>query len=223
LFKEFNAYNISEVYLPEKEIRNIFEPKFLMLLVLVGLLTSGATYVTLNKLLYITPFNWMMNQKRVNAQSKSIFYADGFGMRKPVEGTVARNFMPYEYEGLAAPVVPLSNPLTPTNDILKLGKKRFATFCSPCHGNFGDGDSRLRGQFPNPPSLNSEKVRTWQDGNIYHVIVNGQNVMPSYTSQLSRDERWAVIYYLRALQKAKNASPSDIIEAVKEITSDDAP
>lgn len=223
LFKELHAKNISEVYFPAVERTNIFEPKFLTLLALVALLTSGATYVTLNKLIYLTPFDWMMNQNRVNAQSKSLFYADSFGMRKPVEGTVARNYIPYEYKGLAAPVVPLSNPLTPTNEVMNLGKKRFLTFCSPCHGNLGDGDSRLRGQFPNPPSLHSEKVRGWLDGNIYHVIVNGQNVMPSYASQLSRDERWAVIHYIRALQKAKNASPSEILEAKKETSSNVAP
>ncbi len=223
LFNELHAKEISEVFYPAIEVANIFEPKFITLLVLIGLLTSGATYVTLNKLIYMTPFDWMMNQNKVNAQSKSLFYADGFGMRKPVDGTVARNFIPYEYKGLAAPVVPLSNPLTPTNEVLNLGKKRFLTFCSPCHGNFGDGDSRLRGQFPNPPSLHSEKVRGWLDGNIYHVIVNGQNVMPSYSSQLSRDERWAVIHYIRALQKAKNASPLEILEAKKETSSNVAP
>ena len=219
LFKELNGQNISEVYFPVVETFKIFEPKYLTLLVVVAILTSAATYLTLNKLLYITPFTWLMNQDRVNVQSRSTFYADGFGMRKPVEGTVARGFIPYEYKGLAAPVVPLSNPLMPSSEVLKLGKKRFLTFCSPCHGNYGDGDSRLRGQFPNPPSLHSEKVRSWQDGNIYHVITNGQNIMPSYASQLSRDERWAIIHYIRALQKAKNASPSEIIEAKKEISS----
>ncbi|MFA6598242.1 MAG: quinol:electron acceptor oxidoreductase subunit ActD [Ignavibacteriaceae bacterium] len=219
LFKELNGQNISEVYFPIVETFKIFEPKYLTLLVVVALLTSATTYLTLNKLLYITPFTWLMQQDRVNVQSRSTFYADGFGMRNPVEGTVARGFIPYEYKGLAAPVVPLSNPLMPSSEVLKLGKKRFLTFCSPCHGNYGDGDSRLRGQFPNPPSLHSEKVRGWQDGNIYHVITNGQNIMPSYASQLSRDERWAIIHYIRALQKAKNASPSEIIEAKKETSS----
>ncbi|NCQ16880.1 MAG: DUF3341 domain-containing protein [Ignavibacteria bacterium] len=222
LFKELNGQNVSEIYFPVTEPFKIFEPKFLILLAVVALSTSAVTYLTLNKLLYITPYNWLMNQNRVNVQSKSTFYADGFGMRKPVEGTVARGFIPYEYKGLAAPVVPLSNPLLPTAQILQLGRKRFLTFCSPCHGNFGDGDSRLRGQFPNPPSLHSEKVRGWHDGNIYHVIVNGQNVMPSYSSQLSRDDRWAVIHYIRALQKAKNASPSEILEAKKETPSNAA-
>ncbi len=219
LYKELNGKNISEVYFPLAEPFRIFEPRFLTLLVVVALVTSGVTYLTLNKLLYITPFTWLMNQNKVNVQSKSTFYADGFGMRKPVEGTVARGFIPYEYKGLTAPVVPLSNPLIPTPEVLQLGKKRFLTFCSPCHGNFADGDSRLNNQFPNPPSLHSEKVRGWQDGNIYHVITNGQNVMPSYASQLSRDERWAVIHYIRTLQKAKNASPSEIIEAKKETSS----
>ncbi|MDP3684446.1 MAG: DUF3341 domain-containing protein, partial [Ignavibacteria bacterium] len=88
LYKELNGQNITEIYFPVVEPFKIFEPKFLTLLTLVALLTSGATYITLNKLLYITPFDWLMNQSRVNVQSKSTFYADGFGMRKPVEGSV---------------------------------------------------------------------------------------------------------------------------------------
>ena len=68
----------------------------------------------------------------------------------------------------------------------------------------------MRGQFPNPPSLHSEKVRNWKDGNIFHVITEGQNIMPSYSSQLTRQERWAVVLYIRALQRAQNAKESDI-------------
>ena len=68
----------------------------------------------------------------------------------------------------------------------------------------------MRGQFPNPPSLHSEKVRTWNDGRIYAVIMDGQNVMPSYANLLDSDERWAVIHYIRALQRSLNAKESDI-------------
>ncbi|PIP79432.1 MAG: hypothetical protein COW85_01050, partial [Ignavibacteria bacterium CG22_combo_CG10-13_8_21_14_all_37_15] len=125
LFKELNGQNVSDIYFPVTEPFKIFEPKFLILLAVVGMLTSGATYVTLNKLLYITPFTWLMDQDKVAAQSRSVFYADGFGMRKPVDGTVARGFIPYEYKGLAAPVVPLSNPLLPTAQILNLEGKDF--------------------------------------------------------------------------------------------------
>ncbi len=44
---------------------------------------------------------------------------------------------------------------------------------------------------------------------IYHIITNGQNVMPSYASQITREERWAIVNYIRVLQRAKNAKDSD--------------
>jgi mono/diheme cytochrome c family protein len=84
------------------------------------------------------------------------------------------------------------------------------TFCSPCHGNFGRGDSRLQGQFPNPPTLHFDKVRNWPDGNIYHVMTDGQNIMPSYATQISKDDRWAIVQYIRVLQRAQNAKESDL-------------
>jgi mono/diheme cytochrome c family protein len=132
-------------------------------------------------------------------------------MRRPVEGTVARGFLPYAFTGKPdAAGRNLLNPLPPTKEVIQRGKERFLTYCSPCHGNFGAGDSRLRGQFPNPPTLHSEKVRNWPDGNIYHVITEGQNVMPSYASQVSRDDRWAIINYIRVMQRAHNAKESDL-------------
>jgi mono/diheme cytochrome c family protein len=51
---------------------------------------------------------------------------------------------------------------------------------------------------------------------IYHIITNGQNVMPSYASQVTREERWAIVNYIRVLQRAKNASDADLIEINKE-------
>ena len=207
---------IEEIYYPEKVIYPLFAPKFIFFLVIVGLLVSGATYMTSNTLLYITPYDWMSLQGKVNPQSRSEFFADGFGMRKPVAGTVARGFIPYPYQGQTTPKEVLSNPLLPTEEVLALGKKKFNTFCSPCHGNTADGDSRLRGQFPSPPTLHTDKVRRYPDGMIYHIITNGQNAMPSYSYQVSRDERWAIINYIRVLQRAKNAKPSDLAGINKE-------
>ena len=131
-------------------------------------------------------------------------------MRPPVEGTVARGYMPYPFKGKPEEAGKnLIDPLLPTKDVLDRGQEKFLTYCSPCHGNFGRGDSRLQGQFPNPPTLLSEKLRSWPDGSIYHVITEGQNVMPSYASQISRDDRWAIIQYIRALQRAQHAHESD--------------
>ena len=207
--------NIETIYVPETKELRMFEPKFIMLLVMLSLVTAGTTYFVLNKLLYIQPFTWMAEQNKLNPQSKSVVFPDGFGMRRPVEGSVARGFTPYEYKGMGdTSVKAMANPLAISETVINKGKSRYDTYCSPCHGYYGKGDSRLRGQFPNPPTLHSDKIKNWQDGNIYHVITNGQNIMPSYEKQISRDDRWAIIHYIRVLQRSQNAKDSDL-EVVK--------
>jgi len=220
LFNETGAVRIDQIYLPAKEVYPLFQPKFLWFLFSVFVITSIITYFSLNKLMYMEPFDWMADQQKQSVQKMSVFYSDEFGMRTPVKGTVARGFIPYKYLGQAVPSDTMKNPLPPTSSVLELGKKKFLTFCSPCHGNFADGDSRLRGQFVNPPSLHTSRARTITDGFIYHIITNGQNAMPSYSSQVTREERWSIINYLRVLQKAKNASDADLKMAKKESVSD---
>lgn len=191
----------------------LFEPRFLLLLAGIAFVSAGGGYVTWNKLMFMPPFDWMMLQPKAKPQTASTFYADGFGMRLPVAGTVARGFTPYPYvitdraDSVGALMV---NPLVPTAPVLERGRKKFLTYCSPCHGNVGRGDSRLNGQFPNPPTLHSDKVRNWPDGAIFHVVTAGQNVMPSYQYQISREDRWAVVHYVRTLQRALNAKESDL-------------
>ncbi|MDD8017972.1 MAG: DUF3341 domain-containing protein [Bacteroidota bacterium] len=206
--------NVDAVYYSDEFINfkpQLFEPKFLLLLAGIAMASSAGGYLLWNKILFLPPYDWMMEQQKVKPQMVSNFYSDKFAMRQPVEGTVARGYIPYPYKDKPDDAGKyLVNPLLPTKQVLELGKKKFLTFCSPCHGNFGQGDSRLRGQFPNPPSLHSDKVRGWPDGNIYHVITNGQNVMPSYQYQVSREERWAIILYIRTLQRALNAKESDL-------------
>lgn len=212
LFRELNASSVENIYFPEIIKVPIFEKKFLVFLVVIAALSSLTTYFILNKVLYMTPYNWMMDQSKTNPQSKSKFYADDFGMRKPVAGTIARGFIPYPFKGQSAPKEVLTNPILSTQESIALGKRKFNTFCSPCHGYYADGDSRLRGQFPNPPSLHTTRVREFPDGMIYHIITNGQNAMPSYESQITRIERWSIINYLRVMQRAKNAKPEDLKE-----------
>lgn len=183
---------------------------------------SLGTYLALNKLMFLPPYNWMMNQAKLIPQSSTELFEDGRSMRTPVKGTVARGFLTYPYMGVDEPPEYLSNPVLPTVENLKLGKKKFLTYCSPCHGNFGDGDSRLNGQFPNPPTFHSDRIRNFDDGRIYHVITNGKNVMPSYAAQIDRIERWAIINYIRVLQKAKNVSSSELEKIMKESSTNGA-
>ena len=210
LLKSLNPISTEIIYYTEKEKYPIFEPRYLVFLFGVAVVVSIGTYYMLNKLMYIQPFNWMDDQEKIIPQAKSEFFSDERGMRLPVEGTVARGFIPYPFAGEKEPKEVLSNPYFPTKENLELGQRKFLTFCNPCHGTYADGDSRLQGQFPNPPTLHSERARNFPDGMIYHIITNGQNIMPSYASQITREERWAIVNYVRVLQRAKNASESDV-------------
>lgn len=133
-------------------------------------------------------------------------------MRMPVAGTVPRNFQPYAYAKETAEVAGKMNlnPLPRTAEVLKRGQYVFNIYCAVCHGPAGEGDGTVVPQFPRPPSLQSDKVKNWADGSIYHVITQGQNLMPSYASQVASADRWALIHYIRAIQKAKNPTSEDV-------------
>lgn len=204
---------VAAIYYPDEDRahwKTLFEPKFLGLLAVVAVVTSAATYFTLNVLLYMEPFTWMSNQDKIIPQATSAFFADGIGMRPPVEGTVARGMLPYPFHGKPAEAASLVNPLMPTREVYERGRKQYLVYCSPCHGNFGAGDSRLRGQFPNPPTLISEKLLTSRDGTIFHIITDGQNVMPPYGTRITRENRWAIVHHVRALQRAQHPKESDL-------------
>jgi hypothetical protein len=214
LFTSLHASLIEPIYFDDEEISfktKVAEPKFLVFLAAVAVFVSFSAYLHLNQLLYIVPFSWMSDQEKAVVQETNEIFENGLTMQTPVEGSVARGFLPYPFKNKPDDAGKLLvNPLIPNVENLAVGKEKYDIYCSPCHGYLGEGDSRLRGQFPNPPSLHSEKLRTWSDGRIYHVITEGQNVMPSYRSQLTRQERWAVVNYLRVLQRSLNAKETDL-------------
>ncbi len=136
---------------------------------------------------------------------------DGIAGRTPPENTIAMNQEVYSYDtDPEAAGKNLTNPVKPTLLALKRGQVMFNTYCIVCHGSRGEGNGSVIPKFPRPPSLNSDKVRGWSDGRIYHVITKGQNLMPSYASQIAPKDRWAVIDYLRVIQRAEKPSNEDI-------------
>ena len=132
-------------------------------------------------------------------------------MRTPPEGTVARGKKPYAYAGnpeLAG--TRLHNPLPRTKAVLKQGQEYFNIYCAVCHGPYGEGNGSIVPKFPQPPTLQSDKVKGWPDGRIFHVTQEGQNLMPSYASQIPEEKRWAIIHYIRVLHRAKNPTAQDL-------------
>lgn len=149
---------------------------------------------------------------RVAAQHEDPLRAGEPVMRPPVPGTVPRDYTPYRYAqaDTAQAQAELVNPLPRTAEVLGRGQRVYMTYCVVCHGPKGDGQGYIVPKFPMPPSLFSDKVRNWNDGRIFHVITRGQNLMPSYASQILPEDRWAAIHYVRVLQRAAHPNPQDV-------------
>jgi mono/diheme cytochrome c family protein len=96
---------------------------------------------------------------------------------------------------------------------MSTGRKYYDIYCIVCHGATGDGRGYIVPKFTMPPVLYSDKVRQWPDGRIYHTITLGQGLMPSYASQIPAEQRWAIIHYVRALQRAAFPTPDDLAAA----------
>jgi len=158
----------------------------------------------------LPPMVHMENQPRLAAQKGSAFFTDGHGMRPPVAGTVARGHMPYivETQEAAAAIV---NPLPRTRDVLDQGRRDWNKHCAVCHGALGNGAPTMTGAYgAKPANLQAQTFRDYADGKIYHVIMAGKNAMPSYAADLTEDERWAIVHYVRVLQRAQNATDEDV-------------
>jgi mono/diheme cytochrome c family protein len=156
----------------------------------------------------------MHNQPKFIPLRASDFFPDGRSARPLVPGTVDRsevNEDPAYLTGLenSRPVLTLPFPVTRT--LLERGRERFNIYCTPCHGELGDGNGMVaqRG-YLHPPSLHDERLRQAPVGHFFDVITNGLGGMPDYAQQIPVDDRWKIIAYIRALQLSQHAAPSDV-------------
>jgi mono/diheme cytochrome c family protein len=173
-------------------------------------LAGVATYGAVKFMPVLAPMARMERQPRLDAQQPSAFFTDGRGMRMPVEGTVARGYLPTA-TGTQNEAAALVNPLPRVPAVFAQGRRAFMERCAVCHGALADGHGSLTAAFGGKPAnLQAAAFRAYPDGKIYWVIVNGKNAMPAQGADLTTDECWAVVHYLRALQRAQNALDSDL-------------
>ena len=157
----------------------------------------------------------MDSQPKYKAQGQSRYFADGAAMRVPVAGTVARGELRADdayYRGLKSDGTPIPFiPIPVTAALLERGQERFNIYCSPCHSRAGDGRGIMvtRGYVP-PPTFHDDRLRKIEDGYIFNVITNGIRNMPTYRYQVPVEDRWAIVAYVRALQRSQNATLEDI-------------
>ena len=160
-----------------------------------------------------TPTNNMRDQWRYDPYEASDQFPDGTSARAPVAGTVPR---PEGARPVAADAT-LDEPRPPvTMALLERGHERFDVYCTPCHGRDGYGRGMVvqRG-FPPPPSYHSERLRTMPDAEIFDVITHGRATMPAYGPQLEPADRWAVVAFIRALQRSQHAALADVPPAAR--------
>lgn len=171
----------------------------------------------------------MDNQPRYNAQAASTFFADGRTMRTPPAGTIGFGASYFDdagsprqdpdllqaddrfYRGQEGDEFVRHNPIQVDQALLERGRERFNMHCALCHGEAGYGNGIItKYGFPNVPSLHSEPLRNMPDGQIFSTITQGKGLMMPYGPQVRPRDRWAVVAYLRALQRSQNATLADV-------------
>lgn len=157
----------------------------------------------------------MGTQPKNKPLSPSEFFSDGRSERPLVENTVARGSI--ADDDLFVPKDSNSFPLPLNAELLQRGQERYTIFCSPCHGQQGDGNGMvaMRGM-KHPPSFHQERLRQVPNGYVYDVITNGFGQMLGYSAQIPPRDRWAIIAYLRALQLSRNARVSELPAELRE-------
>jgi mono/diheme cytochrome c family protein len=148
-------------------------------------------------------------------------FADGRLMQAPPAGTVAQGQLDeddqfhkgIDEKGEPTKLFPSSvkgDDGTPKTEVIARGKERYRIYCSPCHGVTGGGDGPVasKGLLVPPPAMHSERVKELTNGKVYQAMLLGVNNgnMSSYAAQIPVEDRWAIVSYVREMQRAKDSN-----------------
>jgi mono/diheme cytochrome c family protein len=174
----------------------------------------------------------MDRQLKLRPQQPNGFFVDGLSSRLPVPGTVAQGPAIQTLAGPAAswgdaPVntgclagttnFVETNPLPVTSALLRRGQERFTIYCAPCHGGQADGNGVTRKLgMAVVANLHDGRIVTMADGELFNTVTHGKNLMQSYATQVPVGDRWAILAYVRALQRSRLGSVDDLPPALRE-------
>jgi mono/diheme cytochrome c family protein len=166
----------------------------------------------------------MNYQDKVKDQVPSAFFADGIASREPIPGTVAIE-MPAQNDywatgkwdgtnwGDGIPVHDARDgglPLQIDDADMARGRERYTISCEVCHGAVGDGKGIVsKYGLTTAASYHSDRIRNMSDGEIFNTISNGKGQMFGYGYNITIDDRWRIIMYIRALELSQNAPLED--------------
>jgi mono/diheme cytochrome c family protein len=153
----------------------------------------------------------MDDQPKVLSQTASDFFFNGSSMREPVPGTVAIDGLKEDaafFTGKGADGQFVAKiPVNTDEALLERGRQRYVIYCQPCHDARGEGKGILfqRGNVPTA-SFHDEKILKYADGQIFDIMTNGMGLMPSYRWPIPVADRWAIIAYIRELERKRQAT-----------------
>ncbi len=158
--------------------------------------------------------NRMLEVPRYDIYEESHFFQDRMTMRRPPEGTVpfdAEVHDPQYLTGVANGYFVTTLPVRPSRALLSRGRDRFERFCGACHGKAGYGNPMVtRNMQRPPPSLHQARLRQLPPGRLFHIVTHGYGFMPSYAAKLDVVDRWAVIAYVKVLQRSQYAPLAEL-------------
>ena len=177
----------------------------LLTLLLVLLPLAGCMRGSTSKYPPIHPNPNMDNQPKYRAQAASDYFYNGATMRPEVAGTVARGELEHDdpfMTGRDAAGGFIANPLQVDEAVELRGKERYDIYCAPCHSDRGDGRGVLyeRAQIQSG-NLHEERIRVQPDGQYFDTITNGLGLMAGYRYPIPAEDRWAIIAYVRKMQR----------------------
>ena len=207
-------------------MRNVYLATFLACVLLVSILGFRGTTFT-HPPADVFPewlFPGMKYQPKLRPQAASAFFADGRADRMPPPHTVMRGMLEDDdamYRGKDASgqfVRGFPAGITVDMKLLERGRERFTIYCSPCHGLDGAGDGMLSkygmGTLGSNGNYHSDRIRNMPEGQIFDTITNGSasKVMMPYGDKLTPHDRWAVVAYVRALQRTHEGTVADVTD-----------
>ena len=164
-------------------------------------------------------FPGMKRQPKYKPQAESAFFSDGRVDRPIPARTVSRDpLRPVDLstgklaEGAWVRGFPAS--VVVDAKLMARGHERYAIYCQPCHGALGDGNGITKQYGMGAiPTYHDDRLRQMAEGEIYNTITLGKGTMLPYADKLLPEERWAVVLFVRALQRAQTGTRADVTDA----------
>ncbi|NVJ85885.1 MAG: cytochrome c [Algoriphagus sp.] len=147
--------------------------------------------------------SWLSNREDEKGEffNSNINNPHGMNMREPVAGTVPRNkngMLPYRLQAFELEQAALvENPLTVDDAIIKEGETLYTQYCSACHGKGGEGDGKVGEIIGGVANLKGGAYINLPEGHIFHVITKGKGRMGAHGSQITPENRWKIVSYVK--------------------------